>query len=223
MSKLRILLADDHEIFRAGLKALVDAQPDLQVIGEAASGEEAVAKATALEPDLVLMDIAMPGISGIEATRRIRSARPRIQVLALTAHDSPEYFFTMLQAEAAGYVLKEASPGELFAAIRAAQRGEAYFYPSVARRLLNDYLRRVRSGEEKESYDGLSPREREVLKLIAQGYTNREIAQTLIISVNTVEAHRSRLMQKLNLHNRAQLVKYAIRSGLIEVEREPIP
>jgi len=122
MSKLRILLADDHEIFRAGLKALVDAQPDLQVIGEAASGEEAVAKATALEPDLVLMDIAMPGISGIEATRRIRSARPRIQVLALTAHDSPEYFFTMLQAEAAGYVLKEASPGELFAAIRAAQR-----------------------------------------------------------------------------------------------------
>jgi len=218
MEKIRILLADDHEMFRAGLKALIDAQPDMQVVGEAATGEEVVAKALALEPDLVLMDIAMPGMNGIEATRQIRSARPKIQVLALTAHDNPEYFFTILQAEAAGYVLKEASPGELFAAIRAAQRGEAYFYPSVARRLLNDYLRRVRMGEERESYDGLSPREREVLRLIAEGYSNREIAQKLVISVNTVEAHRSRLMQKLNMHNRAQLVKYAIRSGLIAVE-----
>lgn len=218
MGKVRLLLADDHRVFRAGLRALIAAQPDMEVVGEAATGEEAVAKAQALEPDLVLMDIAMPGMNGVEATRRIRSTCPKVQVLALTAHDNPEYFFSILQAEAAGYILKEASPEELFAAIRVAYKGEAYFYPSVARRLLNDYLRRVRTGEERETYDGLSPREREVLRLIAEGYSNREIAKQLVISVNTVEVHRSRLMQKLNLHNRAQLVKYAIRTGLIPLE-----
>jgi two-component system response regulator NreC len=214
---IRVLLADDHEMFRAGIRALVVDQPDMEVVGEASDGEEAVRLAQELRPDVVLMDIGMKGMNGLEATRRIIGSISGVQVLALTAHDYAEYFFEILNASACGYVLKEASPSELFTAIRAAARGEAYLHPSMARRLLNDYVRRVHTGEEKDTYDGLSPREREVLKLIAEGYSNREIAEKLIISVNTVEVHRARLMQKLDMHNRAQLVKYAIRSGLIDV------
>jgi two-component system response regulator NreC len=186
-------------------------------VGEASTGEEALDIVSAVSPDLVLLDIGLPGMGGIEVARRLRSDHPQVQVLALTAHDRPEYFFEILAAEAAGYVLKEAAPTELFTAIRAASRGDAYFYPSVARKLLDDYLRRARSGEERESYDGLTPREREVLKLIAGGHSNREIAERLVISVNTVEVHRTRLMRKLDLHKRADLVKYAIRSGLIDL------
>jgi len=214
---IRILLVDDHEMFRAGIRALVADQCDMRVVGEASDGEEAVRLAQELGPDVVLMDIGMKGMNGPEATRRILGSMSDVQVLALTAHDYAEYFFEILNAGASGYVLKEASPSELFTAIRAAANGEAYLYPSMARRLLNDYMRRVHTGEERDSYDGLSPREREVLKLIAEGYSNREIAERLVISVNTVEVHRARLMQKLDMHNRAELVKYAIRSGLIDV------
>ena len=217
--KTRLMLVDDHEMFRAGLRALINGHPDMEVVGEAADGEQAVRLAESLAPDVVLMDIAMRGMSGIEATRLIRQKNPSVQVLAVTAHDSPEYFFELLKAEAVGYVLKEATPNELFAAIQAAHRGEAYFYPSIARYLLNDYLRRVRSGrEDRVHYDGLTDREREILRLIANGYSNRQIAEQLVISVNTVEAHRGHIMQKLNLHNRAELVRYAIRSGLIDLE-----
>ena len=214
---IRVLLVDDHKMFRAGIRALIASQRDIEVVGEASTGEEALDIVSAVSPDLVLLDIGLPGIGGIEVARRLRSEHPQVQVLALTAHDRPEYFFEILAAEAAGYVLKEAAPTELFTAIRAASRGEAYFYPSVARKLLDDYLRRARSGEERESYDGLTPREREVLKLIAGGHSNREIAERLVISVNTVEVHRTRLMRKLDLHKRADLVKYAIRSGLIDL------
>jgi len=217
--KIRLVLVDDHEMFRAGLRALISGHPNMEVVGEAADGEEAVKLAQSLDPDVVLMDIAMRGINGIEATRLIRQAKPNVQVLAVTAHDSPEYFFELLKAEAVGYVLKEASPSELFAAIEAAHRGEAYFYPSIARHLLNDYLRRVRSGrEERVHYDGLTDREREILRFIANGYSNRQIAEKLVISINTVEAHRGHIMQKLNLHTRAELVRYAIRSGLIDLD-----
>jgi two-component system response regulator NreC len=186
-------------------------------VAEAADGENAVALAKTVQPDVILMDIALPGMNGIEATRLIRAEDPKIQVLAVTAQDSPEYFFELMQAEAVGYVLKEATTTELFTAIRAAHRGEAYFYPSIARYLLNDYLRRMRSGrEDRVHYDGLTDREREILRLIANGHSNREIAELLVISINTAEAHRGHIMQKLNLHTRAELVRYAIKSGLID-------
>jgi len=221
--RIRLLLVDDHEMVRAGLRALFDGSDEMEVVGEAADGEEAVRAALRLKPDVVLMDLALREVSGIEATRRIREADPSIEVLAVTAQDSPEYFFELMKYEAVGYVLKEATPSELFTAIRAAHRREAYFYPSIARYLLNDYLHRVRSGREDQAhYDGLTQREREILRLIANGYSNREIAEQLVISVNTVEAHRGHIIQKLNLHTRAELVRYAIRSGLIEVsDRTP--
>ena len=215
--KIRLLLVDDHEMVRAGLRALLKAHPEMEVIGEAASGEEAIELSRSLAPDVSLMDIALRGMNGIEATRRIRADQPQVQVLAVTAHDSPEYFFELMKAEAVGYVLKEALPADLYTAIRAAYRGEAYFYPSIARYLLNDYLRRVKSGhEDRVHYDGLTDREREVLRLVANGHSNREIAEMLVISVNTAEAHRGHIMQKLNLHTRAELVRYAIKSGLID-------
>ena len=214
--KIRLMLVDDHEMVRAGLRALLKGNAEMEVVGEAADGENAVALAKTVQPDVILMDIALPGMNGIEATRQIRAENPKIQVLAVTAQDSPEYFFELMKAEAVGYVLKEATPTELYTAIRAAHRGEAYFYPSIARYLLNDYLRRVRSGhEDRVHYDGLTDREREILRLIANGHSNREIAELLVISINTAEAHRGHIMQKLNLHTRAALVKYAIKSGLI--------
>jgi two-component system response regulator NreC len=216
VTAIRILLVDDHKMFRAGIRALMCSQRDMEVVGEASTGEEALDLVSSLSPDVVLLDIGLPGIGGVEVARRIHATHPEVHVLALTAHDRPEYFFEILRAEAAGYVLKEAAPSELFTAVRAAYRGEAYFYPTVARKLLNDYLRRVSAGDERESYDGLTPREREVLKLIAEGHSNRDIAESLVISVNTVEVHRARLMRKLDLHKRAELVKYAIRSGLID-------
>jgi two-component system response regulator NreC len=215
--KIRLMLVDDHEMVRAGLRALLKGNAEMEVVGEAADGENAVALAKTVQPDVILMDIALPGMNGIEATRQIRAENPKIQVLAVTAQDSPEYFFELMKAEAVGYVLKEATPTELYTAIRAAHRGEAYFYPSIARYLLNDYLRRVRSGhEDRVHYDGLTDREREILRLIANGHSNREIAELLVISINTAEAHRGHIMQKLNLHTRAALVKYAIKSGLID-------
>lgn len=215
--KIRLMLVDDHDMVRAGLRALLKGHPEMEVVGEAADGEQAISLAGTLAPDVVLMDIALPGMNGIEATRRIRAENPGIQVLVVTAHDSPEYFFELMKAEAVGYVLKEATPADLYTAIRAAHRGQAYFYPSIARYLLNDYLRRVRSGhEDRVHYDGLTDREREILRLIANGHSNREIAEMLVISVNTAEAHRGHIVQKLNLHTRAELVRYAIKSGLID-------
>ena len=169
--KIRLMLVDDHEMVRAGLRALLKGNAEMEVVGEAADGENAVALAKTVQPDVILMDIALPGMNGIEATRQIRAENPKIQVLAVTAQDSPEYFFELMKAEAVGYVLKEATPTELYTAIRAAHRGEAYFYPSIARYLLNDYLRRVRSGhEDRVHYDGLTDREREILRLIANGH-----------------------------------------------------
>jgi two-component system response regulator NreC len=214
--KTTILLADDHAIFRAGLKLLLESQPDFAVIGEAASGQEAIAAARALQPDLVLMDVAMPGINGFEATRRIRADSPKTQVLALTMHENEQYFFQMLQAGAAGYVIKGAPPEELIDAIRSVTRGQAYLSPPLTRRLLDDYLTRVREGQ--HAGDPLTDREREVLRLIAEGLTSKEIAGRLAISPYTVERHRANAMAKLDLHNRADLIRYAIRKGLIDLE-----
>lgn len=217
MPPIRLVLADDHAIFRAGVAALLRTQPDFAVVGEGGSAEEALELTRTLRPDVVVMDLAMPGMGGIEGTRALRAAHPDVGVLCLTAHDNPAYFFAVVEAGAAGYILKEASPSELFDGVRAARRGEAYFSPTVARLLLNDYLRRMRSAAETESFDGLSPREREVLTLVAEGHSNKDIAEKLSISVNTVAIHRAHVMEKLNMHDRAELVKYAIRSGLVKI------
>lgn len=218
MSPIRVLIADDHVVMREGISFLLEAEPDIQVVGQASDGQEAWEKARQLKPDIVLMDITMPGISGLEATRQLRAALPETQVLVLTMHEGDEFFFRMLQAGASGYVLKGASSDELLNAIRAVHRGGVYLYPTMAKKLLTDYM--SRPSTEQSSYDDLTPREREILTLIAQGLTNREIAAKLVISVNTVGTHRQNIMEKLDLHNKSELIKYAIRKGLIVVESD---
>ena len=216
MSKIRILIVDDHTIVREGVRILLEAQPDMQVAGEAADGQAAIAMVRELQPAIVLIDIAMPVLNGLEATRVIKREFPQIQVIGLTMYESDEYFFQLLNAGASGYVLKKAASGDLLAAIRAVHAGDVFLYPSVARRLVSDYMTRVKSGEEKTSYDGLTAHEREVLKLIAEGHTNQAIADKLIISPSTVQTHRTRIMQRLNLQTRAELIQYARRKGLLD-------
>ncbi len=215
MSKIRVLIADDHTVVRAGIRLLLEKQEDIEVVGEARDGYEAVAREQELAPDIVLMDLAMPGLSGLEATRRITKEGKGAKVVALTMHQDDEYFFQALNAGASGYVLKEISPGELVAALRAVHQGGVWFHPGLGRKLLDDYLHRVEMGEERESFGRLTEREREVLRLIAQGHTTREIAEMLCLSPRTVERHRANIMGKLDLHNRAELVRYAVRKGLI--------
>jgi two-component system response regulator NreC len=218
MNSIRLLLVDDQDIVRAGLRSLLEEHPNLEVIGEAGGGTEAVALAAQLQPDVVLMDLTMPDMSGAEATRRIKEIAPEVNVLALTIHEDEAYFFEMLNAGASGYVPKRASPDDLLAAIRVAAAGNVFLHPIVAGALVQDYLRRVRSGVEHESYDGLTRRQREVLTLIAEGISNQDIADRLDISVRTVERHRENIMERLNLHSRTDLVKYALRKGLIQLE-----
>lgn len=214
---IRVVLVDDHAIVRTGLRMLFQTEPDIAIVGEADSGEAAIAVVTALKPDVVVMDIAMPGMSGIEATRRIKAVSPETAVLALTMHEEEPYFFQMLEAGASGYVPKRAAADDLVSAVRVVAQGQVFLYPSLARLLVQDYLQREAAGQTEEA-DLLTPREREVLTLIAQGLTNREIAEALVISVKTVDRHRENIMHKLNLHSRVELVKYAIAKGLIKAE-----
>ncbi|NTW12674.1 MAG: response regulator transcription factor [Anaerolineales bacterium] len=216
MARIRLLLVDDHEVVRSGLRMLLENQADLKILGEADTGKQALEMVETLNPDVVIMDITLPDISGIEATRRIKEAHPGVAVVALTIHEDQQYFFEMLQAGASGYVPKRAAPDDLITAIHAAHRGEMYIYPSLAKLLVGDFL--SRSGEDgaKEAMDELTPREGEVLFLLADGKTNDEIADLLSISAHTVARHRENLMGKLGLHSRSELVKYAIRKGLIK-------
>ncbi len=216
--QIRLLLADDHAVVRSGLRMLLQAQPDMIIVGEAETGQEAIHRVAELSPDVVLMDIEMPGMNGIEATRRIKANAPAAAVLALTMYEDDQYFFEMLRAGASGYVPKRAAPDELVSAIRAVSRGEVFLYPSLAGRLVQDYLRRGPAGEGEPPGDELTPREQEVLTLIAQGFSNNEIADQLVISAKTVDRHRENIMRKLNLHNRVDLVKYALRKGLIGLD-----
>ncbi len=216
VSKIRVLLADDHAIVREGVKMILTAEPDIDVVGEAEDGVEAVEMAKKLKPDVAVLDIGMPGINGIEATKQIKAALPGTQTLALTMHEDDTYVFQLLKAGASGYVLKRAAATDLVQAIRAARRGEAFLYPSVAKAVVADYLKRLATGEGRETYDGLTEREKEILTLVAEGATNQDIAQKLYISVKTVQTHRAHIMEKLNLHDRTMLVRYAIRKGLIE-------
>ncbi len=218
MNKIRLLIADDHAIVRTGIRLLLDSQPDMEVVGEAQDGRESLAQAQKLKPDVILMDIAMPDMGGVEATRAIKETCPQAQILALTMHEDARYFFRMLQVGASGYVVKGADPSELLSAIRAVFQNKAYLFPSLARKLLDDYLQRVGAGVEKDSYAKLTSREREVLKLVGEGDTSREIAETLFISLNTIERHRTNIMGKLGMHNKSQLIRFAIRKGLVKVE-----
>ncbi|MBV8846035.1 MAG: response regulator transcription factor [Bryobacterales bacterium] len=208
---IRILLADDHALVRQGFRMILEAQADMEIVGQAGNGREAVELSAKLHPDLVIMDVAMPDLNGIEATRRIMETSPRTRILALSMHKDSVYVREVLRAGARGYLLKDSGDADLVAAVRAVAKGEGYLSPSVSESVLSDYRRHVT-----DPLDLLSSREREVLQMIAEGKTNKEIATSLNLSVYTVEAHRGRIMEKLNLHSTSELVRFALRSGLID-------
>jgi two-component system response regulator NreC len=217
MNRIRVFLADDHLLLREGIRSLLSKVPDIEVIGEAGDGKEAVEKVEQLLPDVVLMDITMPELGGLEATQRIKQKNPQVKVLILTIHETSQYLAGMLNVGASGYVVKTTASGELTSAIRAVHHGDIYLYPSIARMLVEDYLHKVKVGDQKSSYEGLTPREREILKYIAEDRKNKEIADLLGISIRTVQAHRTNLMDKLGARDRTELVKYAIRKGIINL------
>jgi two-component system, NarL family, response regulator NreC len=214
--KIRVVLVDDHPVVRLGLSALIDSEPGMEVVGKGSNGLEGLQLAESLRPDVVVMDISMPEMDGLEATRRIRSGGMGVQVLILTVHAQERYLFPVLKAGAAGYVLKSTVDTELLDAIRTVAQGGAFLYPGATRMLLEDYVHRLQSGASAEAYDSLSDREQEVLKLIALGYTASEAAEKLALSPKTVETYRTRIMQKLGLLNRADLVRYALSRGLLD-------
>lgn len=214
--KIRVLLVDDHTILREGIRALLALSKDMEVVGEAADGQAGLEQVAELQPDVVLMDIAMPGLDGLEATRRIKDRHRSVKVLILTQHENREYVFPILKAGADGYVLKKAAGTELVSAIRAVHEGGTFLYPSVARTVVEDYLRPDGTVGDRR-HPKLTDREIEVLKLVAEGRGNQEIADMLCLSVKTVTGHRTNIMEKLDIHSRTELVKYAIRTGLIQV------
>jgi len=216
VNQIRVLLVDDHAVVRSGLRMLLESQADLLIVGEASDGQHAIQLAQDLAPDVILLDITLPDISGVEVTRRLHQAGCRSYVIALTIHEDQQFFFEMLQAGASGYVPKRAAPEDLLDAIRLVHNGEIYIYPLLARLLVNDFLQRVEEdSSSKATLDSLTPREHEILVALASGGTNDEIADRLSISKHTVARHRENLMRKLGLHNRSELVRYAIRKGLI--------
>jgi DNA-binding NarL/FixJ family response regulator len=211
VKQTRILLADDHSVVRHGFRRILDAQEDMEVVGEVSNGREAVDQASALQPDVIIMDVTMPELNGIEATRRISETVPRARVLALSMHRDGVYVREILRAGARGYLLKDSSEADLIAAVRAVAQGEGYLSPAVSDAVLSDYRKHVTN-----PIDMLTSREREVLQLVAEGKTNKEIATALNLSVYTVEAHRGKIMEKLNLHSASEMVRFALRNGLID-------
>lgn len=219
MDKIRLLIADDHAVVRGGLRLLLDSQSDMEVVGEAQDGETTLSEAKRLRPDIVLMDIAMPGMNGLEATKAIKQVSPEVEVLALSMYADDRYFFQMLRAGASGYMIKGAEPAELLTAIRTVAQHQPYIYPGLVQKLLRHYQEQATSGE--GDLEKLSPREIEILKLIAEGLTGRQVGEKLFLSPHTVERHRANIMEKLGLHNKTQLVKFAIEMGLTRLESEP--
>jgi two-component system, NarL family, response regulator NreC len=213
VERIRVLIADDHTILRSGVRLLLEVEPDIDVVGEALDGKEAIAKVETTHPDVVLMDISMPVLDGLEATRQIKSRWPEVNILILTMHRSDEYFFETLKAGASGYILKVADTEDLVQAIRVTARGDVFLYPNMAKRLLKDYL--SREGENIDADPVLSPREKEILRFLADGYSNKEIAEKLVVTPSTVHTHRSNLMHKLGLNSHRELVLYARKHGLI--------
>ncbi len=214
--KIRLLLVDDHAVVRSGLRMLLASESDVEIVGEAGTAREALEAVRQLKPTVVLMDIGLPDLSGIDATREIKRTSPEVAVVALTIHEDEEYFFKMLEVGAGGYVPKRAAPEELLTAIRAAAAGEVYLYPSMAKLLVKDYLSQDRSTDAASTLDGLTDREQQVLRYLAEGTDNEGIADALVISIKTVARHRENIMHKLGLHSRAELVRYAIRKGIIK-------
>lgn len=225
MKPITVLLVDDHDVVRTGLRSFLNTQEDVEVVAEARNGEEALLRAEELKPDLVIMDITMPGMDGLDATRRLKTRDPECLVLALTVHEDKQYFMEMLSAGASGYITKQAAADDLVAAIRAVAAGQVYLQPALARWLLEDYQRLAKqeqtqvklteSGETLVGLETLSQREREVLELVGQGWNNQKIGKQLGLSPKTIARHRERIMHKLNMHSRTELVKFAIRTGLI--------
>jgi two-component system response regulator NreC len=218
MRKIKVVVADDHTILRQGIKALLDNQKGIEVVGEAKDGREAIKTIEELLPDVILMDIAMPGLNGLEATRRIKKKFPKVKVVVLTMHANEEYIFQILNAGADGYLVKETAFQDLISAINAVHKGEAFMSPSISKKVMTDYIQRAQ-GEEKVDFDTLTTREREILQLVAEGNSNKKIAEALFISPKTVETHRAHIMDKLNIHDRAGLIKYAIRKGMINLDK----
>jgi two-component system response regulator NreC len=216
IKNIRVILVDDHTILREGIRNILNAQPNIQVIAEAEDGRAGVKLACELEPDIVLMDISMPLLNGLEATRQIKKYRPDIQVIILSMHENEDFIRNALSLGAMGYILKDADSSELIDAIQDVMNDEPVLSPAVTRLVAADYLR-WGDLQKRESVEGLSPREREVLQLIAEGYTNKEMAEILCISIKTVQAHRYNLMGKLDLHDRGELIKYAIQKKIIEI------
>lgn len=215
MQKIRVLIVDDHTLVRDGIKALLSLVADIEVVGEAANGREALEKVQELLPNVVLMDLSMPIMGGLEATRRIRKEYPKTRILALTQYDDSEYVIPVIEAGACGFITKMMAFSELASAIQAANRGESYLSPSAAAALIDECQQKIGTEGDKDPYQQLTDREREVLKLIAEGHTAREIADMLIVSPKTVEWYRTSMMNKLNLHNRTDLIKFAIRKRII--------
>jgi DNA-binding NarL/FixJ family response regulator len=217
MARIRVLIADDHAIVREGVRALLTLSADIEVVGEAANGQEAVELARTLRPDVILMDIAMPGLGGLEATLAIRNENPDARVLVLTQYEDREYIRRFLKAGVSGYVLKKAAGSELTAAIRAVHRGGLVLDPEVAREAMREQATSAAPGEAADPYDALTDREKQVLKLVAEGRSNKEVAELLEISVKTAMSHREHIMQKLDLHSRTDLIKFALQKGVIRV------
>lgn len=216
---LKVLVVDDHAVVRSGLMMLLHGKHNIEVIGEAADGEEGIQAAQLLKPDVVLMDLNMPsGMDGLTATTELRRIMPDLAILILTMHDDDEYLFRAIHVGASGYILKSAPHEELLTAIRSVAAGNAYLYPTATKRLMNEYIERLKQGENTDTFASLSEREKEVLALIAKGFSNKEIAEQLIISVKTVESHKSNVMEKLGLKTRPELVKYAVKKGLLNFE-----
>jgi two-component system response regulator NreC len=215
MKKLRILLADDHVVMRTGLRALLERQPNLEVVGESENGRETIALASALKPDLVVMDVGMPVLNGIEATKTIVAENPATAVIILSMYADESYIMRALKAGARGYLLKDSAPADLISAIQAVSQSKSFFSPKVSRILAEDYVRVLRQKGSVDSYDLLTSREQEILQLLAEGKVNKEVAAALNISPYTVETHRKHILEKLNLHNPAELILYAVRKGII--------
>lgn len=225
MSNIRLMLVDDHQVIRTGLKSFLQTQPDLEVVAEASNGREAIMLALETRPDIVIMDISMPEMDGLEATRQLKEKWPQVTVLALTVHEDKFYFMKMLEAGASGYLTKQAASDELVQAIHTVAKGHIYLQPALARWLLEDYQRLIESPSPDKpgevvavGLEALSAREREVLEMVAQGLSNYEIGEKLDLSHKTIARHRERIMNKLNMHSRTELVKFAIRTGLISLE-----